>query len=158
MGIFGVSVSGQVLVFLYAMALGGALGAVYDVFRILRVAFGGQKTVVFIEDILFSALALVATFVFVVAVNRGELRFFVLIGELAGFSVYYFTLGRVVFTFSKAIIKAAKTAIMFILKPIFKLFSIIKGRIKAKSVEKSEKIAQKAAHIFKKHLKTRKKM
>ena len=72
------SVSGQLQVFGLSVLLGVGLGLVYEVFRLLRLAFFSQKTVVFVQDVLFSLTALVSTFVFVVAVNEGQMLFFLL--------------------------------------------------------------------------------
>lgn len=154
MGYFGVSVSGQIMTFLYAMALGGILGAIYDIFRILRVAFGGKTVAVFAEDLAFSLIALIMTFVFVIAFNNGELRFFVLLGELAGFTAYYLTVGRLVIGFSKAIINFLKRAFQLLIRPFVKFCSAIKGKIK----QKKEKRRKKEKKPSKKHLKVDKKV
>ena len=123
----GRTVFEQTQTVLYAVLLGAILCAVYDVFRIIRIAFGGKTVAVFIEDILFSIIALVLTFIFVVAFNNGELRFFVLIGELIGFIAYYFTVGKLTILFSKTLISTLKKTMRFILKPLVKIFrSILK--------------------------------
>ena len=145
----GTSVLEQAVIFLYAVALGGILCAVYDVFRIIRIAFGGKITAVFVEDIIFSIIALLLTFIFVVAFNNGELRFFVLLGELLGFTVYYFTLGRLTMSISKGIISLVKKLINLLLMPFVRLFGFLKGKIELKN----KKTPKKPARIAKKHLK-----
>ena len=104
------------------MALGAVLSVIYDIFRIIRVAFGGKKTAVFVEDLIFSLVALVLTFVFVIAFNNGELRFFVLIGELLGFVTCHYTIGRIIIGFSRAIINSVKWFFKLVFTPIVKLF------------------------------------
>ena len=141
----GISVLEQSRIFLYAVVLGTILCVLYDVFRVIRIAFGGKMTVVFIEDILFSVLALVLTFIFVVAVNNGELRFYVLVGELLGFAIYYFTFGRVTMGLSKGIISILKSLLNLLMKPFVRLFRSLKGKKKIKK--------KKSHHISKNHLK-----
>ena len=149
MGYLGLSITEQSLTFLYSLLLGALLCAIYDVFRIIRIAFGGKTVAVFIEDIVFSTIALVLTFVFVIAFNNGELRFFVLIGEFLGFVFYYFTVGRLTMFFSKAIIKLIKKLVSVICTPFVKLSRLLNRKLRAKK----EKRDQKRGHIFKKHLK-----
>ncbi len=149
MGYLGLTITEQTLVFLYSLLLGVLLCAIYDVFRIIRIAFGGKTITVFIEDIVFSIIALVLTFVFVIAFNNGELRFFVLIGEFLGFVFYYFTVGKLTMFFSKAIIKLIKRLISIVCTPFVGLFGMLKKKFRTKK----EKRGQKRAHIFKNPLK-----
>ena len=149
MGYLGLTITEQSLAFLYSLLLGTLLCAIYDVFRIIRIAFGGKTLAVFIEDIVFSLASIVITFVFVIAFNNGELRFFVLIGEFLGFVFYYLTFGKLTMFFSKAIIKLIKKLIFIICTPFVRLCKAIK----IKHSVKKEKTEKKPNHIFKKHLK-----
>ena len=87
--------SSQLQGFLYACVVGAILAAGYDVFRIWRILFSSSRLVVLIQDILFFACAAVVTFLLALAVNFGELRFYILAGEIAGACVYFLTLGEV---------------------------------------------------------------
>ena len=155
MGYDGVSVSGQLQVFGLSVLLGVGLGLVYEVFRLLRLAFFSQKTVVFVQDVLFSLTALVSTFVFVVAVNEGQLRFFLLIGELCGFTVYYFTLGALIFHLSSLIIGTVRKMLSFLLSPLKKALD---RRASKKESRKNKKIQKKITLFFKNHLQRTKQM
>lgn len=155
MGYDGVSVSGQLQVFGLAVLLGVGLGLVYEVFRLLRLAFSSQKTVVFVQDVLFSLTALISTFVFVVAVNEGQLRFFLLIGELCGFMVYYFTLGALIFRLSSLIIGTVRKILSFLFSPLKKALD---RRASKKKTEKSKKNPKKITLFFKNHLQRTKQM
>ena len=149
MGYEGVPILAQTTSFLYAMVLGAVLSLVYDVFRIIRVAFGGKKTAVFVEDLLFSLAALVLTFVFVIAFNNGELRFFVLVGELLGFILCHCTLGRIVIGFSRAIINAIRWFFNLIFTPIIKALRKMLPKIRQikKKLIKSRKNREKPLEI-----------
>ena len=137
-GYLGTTVAQQANTFVYSVALGALLCAVYDVFRIIRIAFGAKQIAVFVEDMVFSLIALILTFVFVITFNNGEVRFFVLIGELLGFIVYYFTVGRAVMLLSKAIINLVKKIFSFIYTPFVKVCKVIGTKIKQKK-KKQEK-------------------
>lgn len=111
-------VSNQTMVFLYSCLLGVGLGVCYDVFRILRVAFPLGTVVTFVEDIIYFAIAAVATFTFLLYFTQGQLRVYVLLGELLGFIVYYFTIGFVVIKISKTIV----SGIRFVLRGVYQIF------------------------------------
>ena len=139
MGYLGLTIAEQSLVFLYAILLGTLLGAIYDLFRIIRISFGGKVVAVFIEDIIFSIAALVLTFVFVIAFNNGELRFFILIGEFLGFTVYYFTVGKLTMLISKAIIKVIKRLFFLISFQFVKLLAVIRKKTLRKKGKREQK-------------------
>lgn len=127
----GVSITQQVNLFLGAGLVGIALGAVYDVFRILRLAVKPFMVVVLIEDLLFFFLFTAATFFYMLLYNNGHVRLFVIIGELIGFTLYYFTVGMLVMGISKAIIRFIKWLLRWLYKifiwPFVRLFQLIAG-------------------------------
>lgn len=116
----GIYLAEQALVFAEALLVGAALGLLYDVFRITRVAFPTAPGVVFAEDVLFFIICAVVTFFFGLTVIDGALRIFLILGELLGAIFYYFTAGRLVMGISKKIIAAIKAVINFIVKWIFR--------------------------------------
>lgn len=109
----------QALIFVEALLVGAALGLLYDVFRITRVAFPTASGVVFAEDILFFIICAVVTFFFGLTVIDGSLRLFLVFGELLGAIIYYFTVGKLVMGISKKIIAVIKSIISFMIKWIF---------------------------------------
>lgn len=86
----------ETIVFLYACLLGVGLGIAFDFFRLLRLVFGGQPFLVFLEDLLFFFLAAGCTLYFSIMFCSGWMRVFVLTGEFLGFVIYYFTVGELV--------------------------------------------------------------
>lgn len=89
--------SDEAVAFLWSVLLGGALGAVYDVFRIIRI-FRRKSPwlLVFFEDLLFSAVAAVATAYVLSRIHYGQVRWFLLLGQGLGFLVYYATVGSMI--------------------------------------------------------------
>lgn len=121
--------------FLASVALGAALGVCYDVFRILRIAFKHRTAVVLVEDVLFFTICAVVTFCFLLASGDGQLRAFILIGELIGAILYYCTIGVLVIGISKRVI----AAIRWVLHKIWRIF-----------FEPIVRLIQKIAHFFRK--------
>lgn len=122
---------------LYSVVLGFGFGALYDFFRIIRMAFcvpgiikanrknNGVKyslpvnIIVFICDILFFLCAACITVIFVFHANNGNIRGIALTGSLIGFIIYYNTVGRLVTMVAAYIIKAVYYFAGFILRRIF---------------------------------------
>ena len=118
-----------ILNFLYSIVLGVLLGLVYDLFRILRIALGAFRTdrkkhfesmyskgvkrffkgnggkcysyiVTALCDVLFFTLSACAFSVFLFAFNYGIFRWFLLLGCIVGFRLYYISLGKAVVAIS----------------------------------------------------------
>ena len=94
----------QIGIFLRAIAVGAGIMACYDVFRMLRTAFRTADAVVFWEDIVFFAAAGMATWFYLLESCRGELRGFVMVGELLGGVLYFLTLGSLVMKIARPVI------------------------------------------------------
>jgi len=125
-----ISVSEQAIVFLNSLCFGVALGVIYDLFRIIRVAFPMGKIIVFIEDLLFLISAGLFSFIFILTVNSGRIRIFLLIAAAIGFILYYFTIGKLILKSAQSIIKIIKFILSKILSPFAKICSIIQRKIK----------------------------
>lgn len=122
---FQVYAPDQLLLFLKALALGACVGVFYDVFRILRIAVNTHSLIIFFEDIIFFIVSAVSTFLFIFHVNSGQIRWFIFLGLILGFIVYYFTLGKLVIKISEVIIKIVKSVFKFLFGIFIKPFVII---------------------------------
>lgn len=136
-----VEVNTQTLVFLQSLALGFALGLLYDVFRIFRLAIRHSSAILFLEDMAYFITCAVITFLFALSAVNGHVRVFLVIGELLGATVYYFSLGVLVMNISKAIIRFVKALLYLLyrvfLRPVIRLASFI--------LRKLSKVAEKIA-------------
>ena len=84
----------ELRLFFASILLGALLGALYDLFRALRLCLKHPKAAVFAEDVLFVTVSALSIYVFCTELCRGRLRFFVMLGAAAGFGIYLSTLGR----------------------------------------------------------------
>ena len=91
--------STQVFTFLAAVILGGILCVIYDVFRALRSCQKNSSVTVAVEDIVFWVFSSITTFILFLAGTNGEVRFFVILGEILGFVVIRLTFSRVIYKF-----------------------------------------------------------
>ncbi len=144
--LYSLSLAQQTKGFLLALGMGFALGVLYDLIRIIRISISRGKTAVIICDVLFCIAFCLATFMFCLTVNEGEIRFYLIAGEGLGFSVYYFSLGIVIFSFSERIISGIRSIFSRIFKLIFAPLKWVGGKIGKqvnKFVKKSRKNSQK---------------
>lgn len=88
--------SDQAIAFLWAVVLGAALGVLYDWFRIGRILKRKWWLTVFFEDLLFAFAGAVATAFCFTFTNHGQVRLFLLAGEVLGFVIYFNTVGMLV--------------------------------------------------------------
>lgn len=108
----------QLWLFLYSCILGLCLAALYDVFRIARIAIKTNAIILFLEDVLYFTICAIATSAFLIIQNQGKIRWFPIFGEFVGFIIYYFTIGKLVMKISTIIINAIKS----LFKLLFKVF------------------------------------
>lgn len=140
---------GLCLLFLFSVGIGAFLGAVYDCFRILRVAFPMgrgrevsrsvrvlERTVVFFEDIIYALFASVTVNLFLFNLNDGQFRIFTLIGSALGFFVWYCTVGRIIMRCANAIVAFIRRVLSFFLRllvwPVLRLVCKLCRRVKKK--------------------------
>lgn len=128
------TVGTQVQGFFLSMGIGVVIGVLYDLFRILRMSLTDHKAIVVIQDVLFWSVSAVLSFLFVFVVNNGEFRGFLAIGEIAGFVLYYFTLGAVIFKISGWLVNWIKKILRFFLRmilfPFKKMYLVFTPKLK----------------------------
>ena len=116
------TVSGQAYTFLLSIGAGALLGILYDGFKVLRIVIPSRSIIVFFEDIIFWVLAALFSFTFILIFNSGEIRGFIIFGEIVGFFVYWLLFSPVVTKIFKAVVKTIKKAVMLILRIIYTIF------------------------------------
>ena len=123
-------ISSQLQVFLYSVGFGFILGIIYDIFKLFRLLIIKNNRAVPIQDIAFFLLCAILAFVFLLVVNNGIFRFNILVALVAGFTVYYLTLGRFSVHLTISFIKNVKLIInslaRVITAPCFLILSLFK--------------------------------
>lgn len=145
-----VSPTQQLRYFVIALAVGIAMGVIYEAFRLIRLISPKGKMLCFVCDVLFMSLASLISFVLTVVINTGIIRWYILLGEVVGFFVYMRTIGRV----SGALFRLIRKLILKILWVIFTPLRLIKRLI----VKIFSKLAKKIKKIVKTLLKNRKRI
>lgn len=150
---YSVPQSEQLTCFLFSLGMGFLLGILYDVLRAIRLSFTKSKIALIIFDVLYFVLFGILTFLFILAFNKGEVRFYIIAGELLGAFFYYIAFGIAVIKFTDKVViflqkvrsvilkaitfpfRLLKRLLLCILKPFFKLLQ--------KTEKKSAKIRKK---------------
>ena len=145
-----VSPTEQLRFFVIALAVGFAMGVVYEAFRLIRLISPKGKILCFVCDVLFMSLAALVSFVLTVVINTGIVRWYILLGEIVGFLIYMRTIGRV----SGAVFRLIRRVIAGALRVIFTPFRLL-GRLCVKIFSKLNKKIKK---IIKSLLKNRKRI
>lgn len=119
----------ETLLFLKACLLGGILGVIFDLFRIFRTAIKCNTIIVFIQDVLYFTVVTASTFIFLLMYNDGRLRMFILVGELMGSVLYFFSISILVLKSSRKIIFIFKKVLRVILYPFIAIINFVNNKI-----------------------------
>ena len=136
------SVHEELVLFALSCVAGAVIGIYYDVLRALRLVFPHGLWLTAAEDAAFPALDAVFLSAFASAAARGELRFYYVIGNAVGFSLYFFTIGNIVMRTLHKLISAAKTVLKWITAPFRRVSVLICRKARAKFVGSSKSLVK----------------
>ena len=122
MSAVGNPVTLQSLEFFYSALLGAGLGAIFDIFRVIRFYANKKKTVTLISDVFFWSIAVIALLAFVLTVSGGKMRWYVLFGIFCGGFVYVSALSEIVFRIGVSLVFVFKKLLKLVTHPFYLLF------------------------------------
>ena len=99
-----------------ALLTGAAMGIYYDVFRIIRRIFPCGYATIVAQDLFFWVTSGIAVFFVGIWCGDGVMRILFVIGALAGWGIYCFTVGAVVVSAVSGGIAMLKRAVNYILR------------------------------------------
>ena len=152
---YSVPHSEQLSIFLSSLGVGFILGVLYDFLRGIRLSISKKKFLVVVFDLLYSLLLAFITFIFILAVNKGEIRFYIISGEIIGLFFYYVSFGIAAIKITDKIVGILRRFYAFVFKVISLPFRLVK-RLFSKLVGEirlfSQKTSKKSEKMRKKHL------
>ena len=80
--------------FLLSIVVGVGLSLLYDLLRVLRLQTRHRPIVVSLEDLFYFLVCAAVTFGFALKDNSGQIRGYILIGELLGWGCWHLTAGE----------------------------------------------------------------
>lgn len=105
---YNVHQSEQTVIFLTSLGVGFLLGILYDVFRAIRLSFSKSHIATVIFDVIYFILFGFISYIFILASNKGEIRSYIIIGEIIGAAFYYFSFGIVAIRITDKLVIAIK--------------------------------------------------
>lgn len=99
-----VTLSSQIVVFLGSLALGATLSLFYDIFRVFDVILMCKPKRVFLEDVIYLVLCAIATFVYMLITSMGEIRGYILIAMLLGWTFFHVSISKWGYPFFWAVV------------------------------------------------------
>ncbi len=124
-----ISITDQLLSFVLSIALGAFLCLTYDVLRAVRKNGFNSFWTVFFTDIFFWLFSAILTFLLLIARTNGEIRGYVLIGELLGFVIFRLLLSKVFLLIIDFLIAKLLKLLRLIRKNFYYFFIKIEKRI-----------------------------
>lgn len=111
----------QTEIFLLSLGLGFLLGIIYDVFRTLRLIISRSAGFTVFMDILYFILCAFLVFFFNLIVDEGKIRLYVLLGDLLGWMIYYFSFGEISIKLSNRIVLSSRKVFRAVSKPFLRV-------------------------------------
>lgn len=125
-----ITLSSQIAVFFGTLALGAVLSLFYDVFRVFDVLLVYNFKRVFLADVSYLILCAIATFTYMLIKSMGEIRGYILIGELIGWIACRASIGRLSYKFALTITKFVQKMLVKLKQKIRLIHKIIpKGQL-----------------------------
>jgi hypothetical protein len=92
------SVTKQTELFLLSVTIGAGLGILFDALRVVRLIIKTAGIAFFcgLADVLFVLFSAFCLFLFSAEAARGQVRFFIVVGALLGFTLELLTTGEIV--------------------------------------------------------------
>ena len=122
-------VTSQIIIFLFSMLLGAFLSLVFDGFRISNAVLKVNLKRIFFEDVIYFILSAIITFTYILVVNSGEIRVYIIFGEVLGWIIYRLTIGKFVY-------KIILTVVKFLSKWFSKLKKYVISKIPKDKIRK----------------------
>lgn len=82
-------IENQLISFVIYIAIGSSLGVIFDFFRAFRKSIKHSNIATYIEDIIYVIIAFLIVVVALQIFSDGELRFYIFLGILIGFVIYF---------------------------------------------------------------------
>lgn len=118
----------QTRIFFYSLGFGFLLGILYDVFRTVRLIISNSKSFVIFMDLLYFAVCAFLVFCFNMVVDSGHIRIYVVLGEILGWLIYYFSFGAIAIRAGNAVKKFIVRLANTVFKPFKRFFAFIKRK------------------------------
>ena len=112
-----ISASPPVTQFFQSILLGALLGVLYDVFYAIRALFPRRKQPHIALDLLYFLLFGILLFNYLLMESAGRLRYFIVLGVIAGWVIYHNTISRITIRFLNWLFGLLRKLLKFLVRP-----------------------------------------
>ena len=119
-------VAEQTRLFLLSLGFGFLLGILYDAFRTVRLIISNSKGFVLFMDLLYFAFCTFLNFCYLLTIDHGKIRFYIIFAELLGWLIYYFSFGAIAIRASRFVSRLIKQLFLMITRLAKFIFRKIK--------------------------------
>ena len=123
----------QVMLFFLSVGFGFLLGIFYDILRVIRLLVSRGTTAVIVFDIIFALSCALFTYIFLLTVNKGSVRAYMILGEFLGGFFYYVSFGSAVIRITDRLVRLIRRAVSrfftFIFSPFRRLIAFFKRKL-----------------------------
>lgn len=157
----GITIAKETRLFLLSLAVGAGMSFLYDLLRVLRRRTEHRAAAVSLEDILYFLLCALWNFAFVLKDNSGQMRGYILVGELLGWVCWHLSAGAVLVEVGSCLLGVVQKIVAAVLRvllfPIYCLYRLVR-RISAALSKALGKILKKVIQKGKYTLKRKQRM
>ncbi len=115
--------------FLLSIVVGVGLSLLYDLLRVLRLQTRHRPIVVSLEDLLYFLVCAAVTFGFALKDNSGQIRGYILIGELLGWGCWHLTAGELAVKIASGIFALLRRVVLAVARvalfPFYCLWKLV---------------------------------
>ena len=146
----------QLNIILYSVGFGFFAALLYDIFKIIHSAIFKSVRFLFVKDFIYSIVTAFLYFIFLLAINNGKIRVYILIGTILGYICWFILLSslfiRIATLIINKLISFFTSTASVITFPFRVIFSLLLPII-SKTNEFINKIFEKIRNKLKIHLK-----
>ncbi|MBQ4627429.1 MAG: spore cortex biosynthesis protein YabQ [Clostridia bacterium] len=111
-------VAEQTRLFLLSIGFGFLLGILYDVFRMVRLVISNSKPFVLFMDLLYFAFCTFLNFCYILTLDYGKIRIYIVFAQLLGWLIYYFSFGAIAIRVSRFASLLVKRSLSIMIRPL----------------------------------------
>lgn len=115
--------------FLLSIVVGVGLSLLYDLLRVLRLQTRHRPIVVSLEDLIYFLVCAAVTFGFALKDNSGQIRGYILIGELLGWGCWHLTAGELAVKIASGIFALLRRVVLAVARvalfPFYCLWKLV---------------------------------
>ncbi len=127
----------QLNVFLLSVGFGFLLAVLYDILSVILGAFSNKTKVIFLKDLIYCFMSAIMLFIYLLAVNFGRIRIFIIFGIVIGYICWFIMLREnaaklinIIIAFLSRVFRISAFTISLPVRPFIALRSKLWGKIK----------------------------